>query len=64
MTELLPPDEWAKRKTTPLWKLNIARAYHLAQTSPPLRVPWLPGGQLLEADFDAAVDRACNATLR
>lgn len=58
------PEVWAEQKGTKAWQLEVARAYHLASTDPALRVPWLPNGQIDEASFDAALDRALNATLR
>lgn len=62
--EKLSPDEWARRKGLPAWKLAVARAHHDGSDDHATRVPWLPNGQLDEATFDACVARACNATLR
>ncbi len=58
------PDTWALEKNLEAWQLEVTRAYHLASTDDALRVPWLPNGQLSEADFSAALDRALNASLR
>lgn len=62
--ELRSPEAWAASKETPAWQLEVTRAFHLASTDNALRVPWLPNGQLPEAAFDKALDRALNASLR
>ena len=64
MHETKSPEAWAESKGIPPWKLEVTRAFHLASTDNALRVPWLPNGQLSEAAFDQALDRALNASLR
>lgn len=62
--ELQSPEAWAKKKNTPAWLLDAARARRLSNASHPQRASWLENGQLSEADFDATLDETLNGSLR